>query len=62
MTKPVGVHEALELHELLMFKTVCTTKSAAMSKLAEDSELKNLLNQDVSKSTQHIEQLRSILS
>jgi similar to spore coat protein len=62
MTKPAGVHEALELHELLMFKNVCTTKSAVMSKLAQDDELKNLLNQDVSKSTQHIEEIRNILS
>ncbi|PLR95116.1 hypothetical protein [Bacillus sp. T33-2] len=62
MPKPIGVHETLELHELLMFKNVCTTKSATMSGLAQDDELKSILNQDVTVSRQHIEQLKGILS
>jgi similar to spore coat protein len=62
MSKSIGVHETLELHELLMFKTICSAKSQLISKLSLDSELKKLLEEDVTKSTQHIEQLKNILS
>ncbi|PLR84385.1 spore coat protein [Bacillus canaveralius] len=62
MATPIGVHETLELHELLMFKNVCATKSATMSTLAQDDELKRILNEDVNKSRHHIEQLQNILS
>jgi len=42
MTKTVGVHETLEVHELLTFKNLCLTKSTAMTALARDDQLKQL--------------------
>lgn len=43
MTKLLGLHETLELHELLTFKNLCLTKTTTMSALVQDEELKNLL-------------------
>lgn len=57
----LATHETLELHELLSFKTVCATKSSTMSMLASDPELKSLLQQDTTKSKQHIQELQGIL-
>ncbi|WP_327837602.1 hypothetical protein [Bacillus salipaludis] len=45
MTKYLGMHEALEVHELLTFKTLCLTKATTMSALAQDAELKAIPSQ-----------------
>jgi len=57
----LGVHETLELHELLTFKTLCATKSSTMGTLASDAQLKSMLQQDTRLSKQHINELQSIL-
>ena len=57
----VGVHEALELHEILVFKTLCATKSSTMAKLTSDPQLKTILGQDVKQSKQHINTLQNHL-
>jgi similar to spore coat protein len=57
----LGVHEKLELHELLTFKTTCITKTQTMLPLVSDSNLKNILQQDISCGTQDIQQLRNLL-
>lgn len=36
----LGVHEKLELHELLTFKTTCLTKAQTMIPLVSDTNLK----------------------
>ncbi|GED13960.1 hypothetical protein AM501_02985 [Aneurinibacillus migulanus] len=61
-TKGLAMHETLELHEILTFKTVCCTKSATMQGLVTDPELKSLLQQDVQASKQHIQELQGVLS
>lgn len=55
------VHETLELHELLLFKTVCATKSTAMAGLVKDDGLKSLLEQDVEASKRAIRELQGLL-
>ncbi|MGM1022945.1 MAG: hypothetical protein ACQEXV_21145 [Bacillota bacterium] len=57
----LGVHEKLELHELLTFKTTCLTKSQTMIPLVSDTNLKNILQQDVNGGTQDIQQLKNLL-
>jgi similar to spore coat protein len=57
----LGVHETLELHELLTFKTLCATKSSTMGALVSDNQLKTLLQQDTKLSKQHINELQTIL-
>ncbi|PLR89790.1 DUF892 family protein [Bacillus sp. T33-2] len=58
----MGVHETLEIHELMMFKNLCLTKSSAMSGLAQDDELKNLLSQDINKTTEQITRLQQFIT
>lgn len=53
--------EALELHELVTFKNLCATKSATMSALVKDDELKDLLQQDFETSREHIRELNELM-
>ncbi|OLN22544.1 hypothetical protein BTO30_09585 [Domibacillus antri] len=62
MTSSLGQHEALEVHELLTFKNLCLTKSFTMSALAQDSELKALIDNDVNAAKNHIQQLQNFLA
>lgn len=57
----LGVHESLELHELLTFKTTCLTKSQTMLPLVKDETLKNILQGDIRNGVQDINQLRTVL-
>lgn len=57
----LGVHEALELHELLSFKNVCVTKSSTMTNLVTDDQLKALLQEDVQSGSRHIQELQQLL-
>lgn len=58
----LAMHETLELHEILLFKTACLTKSIAMLELVQDSKLKKLLQEDVKLSSKAIEDLSDVLS
>jgi similar to spore coat protein len=62
MTKYLGLHETLDLHELLIFKNLCLTKATTMSVFAQDSELKTILSDDVTSGKQHIQQLQEFLT
>ncbi len=59
--KGIAPHEAFELHELLTFKNVCATKSATMSALVKDEELKNMLQQDFTVLQSHIRELQNLM-
>ncbi|OCA85145.1 hypothetical protein [Pseudobacillus wudalianchiensis] len=61
MRKSLGLHETVDTHELLTFKNLCVTKSALMSGLVKDQELKILLENDATIGQQHIQQLRAFL-
>jgi similar to spore coat protein len=62
MTKYLGLHETLEVLELLSFKSLCLTKSATMSGLVQDAELKTILSNDVNTGTEHIQRLQESLT
>jgi similar to spore coat protein len=62
MVKYLGLHETLEVHELLTFKNNCLTKSTTMSVLAMDEELKTILANDLTAGQQHITQLQQFLT
>lgn len=62
MTKYLGLHETLDLHELLSFKNLCLTKATTMSGLAQDEELRAILADDVTTGIQHIKQLEQFLT
>jgi len=62
MNHQMGVHETLELHELLTFKNLCLTKSSTMSALVQDEQLRNILDQDASSARNHIQELQSFVT
>lgn len=62
MTKYLGLHETLDLHELLSFKNLCLTKATTMSALAQDEELRAILSADVTTGIQHVQQLEQFLT
>lgn len=57
----LGIHETLELHEILTAKNVCATKSQTMQALVTDEALKGLLRQDVELSNTAINELQGLL-
>ncbi len=57
----LAMHEKLEVHEVLLFKTSCVKKSTAMLELVEDKDLKKILEEDIKASTKAIEDLSKIL-
>ncbi len=57
----LGAHESLELHELMMFKNTCLTKSSTMMGLVNDEALRSLMQQDVQISAQAIEQIQNLV-
>lgn len=62
MTKNLGLHETLEAHEILSFKSLCLTKSSTMSSLVQDTELQNILLEDMRAVTQDIQTMQEILT
>ncbi|MBT2755286.1 hypothetical protein AB1K84_05815 [Mesobacillus foraminis] len=62
MTKYLGLHETLDIHELLTFKNLCLTKAATMGVLATDEQLKNILADDVKTGTKHILELKQFIT
>ncbi|MFP7479342.1 hypothetical protein [Terribacillus saccharophilus] len=56
-----GVHEELELQELLHFKSLCLTKSTMMKGLVSDPALQKLMEADSSTTLQHVQGLSDLL-
>jgi len=57
----IAPNETMQLHEILTFKNTCLTKALTMSPLVSDEELKSILQQEVSVSEKHIQELRSLM-
>ncbi|MEH7120155.1 spore coat protein [Neobacillus vireti] len=53
----LALHETMETHEILNFKTVCLLKSKLMQGICFDNELKVLMEKDVQQSIQDINEL-----
>jgi len=53
----LALHETLETHEILNFKTVCLLKSKLMQGICFDNELKALMAKDVQQSIKDINEL-----
>ncbi|MCS7464122.1 spore gernimation protein GerQ [Paenibacillus doosanensis] len=56
----LALHESMELHEALNFKTLCLAKSKLMQGLVFDRDLKALLQKDVEQSIQAIAELQAL--
>ncbi|TWT05236.1 spore coat protein [Planococcus sp. CPCC 101016] len=62
MAKQLAMHEKLEVHEVLTFKTACAAKNKVFSGLAQDPELKAILEEDLELSKKAIKDLRKLLA
>ncbi len=62
MKTKLTLHETLELHELLAFKTSCAAKSSQMEELASDFRLRELLKQDSNNAKQQIKEIQNLIS
>ncbi|MDK8189812.1 hypothetical protein QP794_06900 [Paenibacillus sp. UMB7766-LJ446] len=62
MNPTYAMHEALEVHEIAAFKTVCMTKSKTMQALVTDPELKLILQQDAAMSSDQLAELSAIMT
>ena len=62
MTKFLALHETLDVHELLTFKSLCLTKAVTMSPFVQDEELKDILMSDIANGTEHIKRLQQHLT
>jgi similar to spore coat protein len=58
----LALHETMEVHEMLNFKTICMTTSKMMEGVVFDQELKALLEKDVQQSITAIGELQKLLS
>jgi len=62
MAKELAMHETLEVHELLTFKTTCVAKSKMFISLVKDNKLKELLEEELELSTKAIKDLKKVLA
>lgn len=60
--KELALHESLEIHELLNFKTICMSTSKIAQGVVFDQDLKTLLQKDVQQSIQSVKTLEVLLS
>jgi similar to spore coat protein len=60
-TVGISMHESMEVHEMLNFKTVCMTTSKMMEGVVFDQDLKALLEKDVQQSIPAIKELQNLL-
>jgi len=61
LVQDFALHETMELHELLNFKTICMTTSKMIQGVVFDQELKALLEKDVQQSMQSVNVLQELL-
>ncbi|MRX71894.1 spore coat protein [Bacillus lacus] len=59
--KKLGIHEMMEVHELVNFKTVSLVKSKMLQGLVFDQDLRALMDKDVKQSIVAITALQALL-
>lgn len=60
--KELALHEQLEVHEVLIFKTNCVTKGKLFVDLVQDAKLKEILEEDLELSVKAIKDLKKVLA
>lgn len=59
INETLALHETMETHEILNFKTICLLRSKLMQGICFDNELKVLMEKDVQQSIKDINELVS---
>lgn len=62
MDTVISLRETLDLHELIMFKVLCATKSSTMNALVQDEELKNIMQMDVATTKEQLQELKNLIA
>ena len=55
-------HETMETHEILNFKTLCLLKTKMMQGVVFDQELKRLMEKDVQRTIQEVNELQGLIT
>lgn len=58
----LALHETMEIHEMLNFKTICITQSKMLQGIVFDQELKKLMEEDVQQSIKAVNNLQGLLT
>jgi similar to spore coat protein len=58
----LALHETMEIHEMLNFKTICMTQSKFLQGIVFDQDLKALMEVDVQQSMKAIKDLQGLLT
>lgn len=58
----LSLHETMEIHEMLNFKTICLVQSKMLQGVVFDQDLKRLMEEDVKQSTAAIDELQGLLA
>lgn len=58
----LALHETMQVHEMLNFKTICMATSKMMQGVVFDQELKALMAKDVEQSIMSVAALQNLLS
>ncbi|EQB89579.1 hypothetical protein J2Z44_002250 [Clostridium punense] len=58
----LALHETMQVHEMLNFKTICMATSKMMQGVVFDQELKALMAKDVEHSIMSVAALQDLLS
>lgn len=58
----LALHETMQVHEMLNFKTICMATSKMMQGVVFDQELKSLMAKDVDQSIMSVAALQNLLS
>lgn len=62
MQQTLTIHETMELHEILNFKTICMTKSKLLQGLVFDQDLKALMEKEVQISMNAVHDIQMLMS
>jgi similar to spore coat protein len=57
VNETLALHETMETHEILNYKTVCLLRSKLMQGICFDNELKALMEKDVQQSIKDINEI-----
>jgi similar to spore coat protein len=57
VNETLALHETMETHEIINFKTVCLLRSKLMQGICFDNELKQLMEKDVQQSINDVNEL-----
>lgn len=53
--------ESLDIHEIMMFKVLCGTKTSILKSLIKDEELKKILQKDYDNTKENLKELKSLI-